>query len=93
MRMEILIVGIISFLLGGGIGGFIGWNVAPKKIENIQNVQNYNYVDNINNSTQTSEQKQYMYLGTGYYMNSNITAQTNFSKSCYTNSNSVSYTN
>ena len=94
MKMETLIISIIiSLVVGGATGGIIGYNVAPKTINNIQNVYNNNTLESKTSSMQYSMQGQFTIVSPVTNMSINIKGITNLIVSYSTNSNSNSITN
>lgn len=94
MKVESLIIAIvISLAVGGATGGLVGYNVAPKTINNIQNVYNNNTLESKTESIQYAMQGQFTIVSAVTNMSINIKGITNFIVSYSTNSNSTSITN
>jgi predicted PurR-regulated permease PerM len=93
MKMETIIACAICLLIGLGGGGLIGYNVAPKTINNIQNVYNQNTLESRTESIQYAMQGQITVVSAVTNLNVNIKGITNFIVSYSTNSNFTSITN
>lgn len=94
MKVETLIIAIFISLASGGVaGGFIGYNLAPKTINNIQNVYTSNNIRSENQNIQTSFQGQITLISPVTNLSINIKGITNISVRDTTNSNYTSITN
>jgi len=98
--LESIIIGIVCFILGGGIVEGVNLAAPPKVVNqnNYQTVENYTTVDSKNSSIQNSMQGQVTAiidpgLSNQQYLNINIAGATNITVSHSQTSNTVSTTN
>lgn len=93
MKVELLLAIIISLAVGGGAGGLIGYNIAPKIVNNIQNVYNQNTLSTKTETMQTVLQGQFTIVSAVTNISINIKGITNLVVGFTTNSNYTSITN
>jgi hypothetical protein len=98
--IETIIIGIVCFVLGGGVVEGINLASPPKTVNqnNYQTVENYTTVDSKNSSIQNSMQGQVTAIidpgmSNQQYFNINIAGATNITISRSQTSNTVSTTN
>lgn len=91
--MEIIITGLICLLIGLGGGGLIGYNVAPKQINNIQNVYNTTTQEVKTTTMQNVLTGQFTVVSAVTNLRIDIKGITNLLISYSTNSNFTSITN